>query len=254
MQTGDFGRVGEAYQQYSDGIRGRIRHQLVFEVIADLLPPGGDVLDMGCGDGEIAVRLAEAGFRVRGIDTSPDMLRRANERAATLPKTVQSRLTFSHGDIASFDAGESFDAVCCHGVLMYLDDSVAAIDKLARHVRIGGVLSILSKNALASGFREALRGDYAAARALVETGATTSMGNLGIATRGDDPDAIVEHMEACGLTQCQWRGIRIFSDHLDGTTFNEAKANDLIALERAASTRNPYRAAARLYHATGIRA
>lgn len=74
----------------------------------------------GCGDGEIAVRLAEAGFRVRGIDTSPDMLRRANERAATLPKTVQSRLTFSHGDIASFDAGESFDAVCCHGVLMYL--------------------------------------------------------------------------------------------------------------------------------------
>lgn len=47
MQTGDFGRVGEAYQQYSDGIRGRIRHQLVFEVIADLLPPGGDVLDMG---------------------------------------------------------------------------------------------------------------------------------------------------------------------------------------------------------------
>lgn len=254
MQTGDFGRVGEAYQRYSDGIRGRIRHELVFEVVADLAPPGGDVLDMGCGDGEIAVRLAEAGFRVRGIDASPDMLRRANERVAALPRTVQDRLTFGHGDIASFDAGQAFDAVCCHGVLMYLDDSAAAINKLVRHVRVGGLLSILSKNVLASGFREALRGDYTTARALVETGTATSMGNLGIATRGDDPNAIVEHMEMSGLTQCRWRGIRIFSDHLDGATFDEAKANDLIALERAASTRDPYRAAARLYHATGIRA
>lgn len=72
MPLNDFGGVGDDYQRYSDGIRGRIRHELVFEVVAGLTTAGGTVLDMGCGDGEISVRLCEAGFNVLGVDASPE--------------------------------------------------------------------------------------------------------------------------------------------------------------------------------------
>jgi SAM-dependent methyltransferase len=251
MQLNDFGSVGDDYRKYSDGIRGRIRHELVLEVVAGLTTAGGTVLDMGCGDGEISVRLCEAGFNVLGVDASPEMLRRANVRKAQLRERARKRLDFAVGDIENFEPGRTFDAVCCHGVFMYLDDSSAAIQKLSDHVTRGGVLSILTKNALSSGFREALRGDYMLARQLIETGAASSIGNLGISTRGDDPSAIVDLMKRCGFDDCQWRGIRIFSDHLDANSFDDNLADALIALEQAASMRDPYRVMARLFHATG---
>jgi 2-polyprenyl-3-methyl-5-hydroxy-6-metoxy-1,4-benzoquinol methylase len=141
MRPDDFGSVGDAYQRYSDGIRGKIRHELVFEVVAGLTSAGGTVLDMGCGDGEISARLSEAGFRVLGIDASPEMLRRANLRKAELLEQVRSRLEFALGDITDFASEHLFDAVCCHGVLMYLDDSAAAIRKLASHLKRGGCLA-----------------------------------------------------------------------------------------------------------------
>jgi hypothetical protein len=47
MRPDDFGSVGDAYQRYSDEIRGKIRHELVFEVVAGLTSAGGTVLDWG---------------------------------------------------------------------------------------------------------------------------------------------------------------------------------------------------------------
>ncbi|GES51366.1 MULTISPECIES: methyltransferase [Rhizobium] len=251
MSPNDFGNVGGAYQRYSEGIRGRIRHELVFQVVAELTAAGGTVLDMGCGDGEIAVRLCEAGFNVLGVDASPEMLRRAYLRKDQLSERARNRLDFAVGTIENFKPKQTFDAVCCHGVLMYLDDSGAAIQTLANHVSPGGLLSILTKNALSNGFREALRGDYELARQLIETGAASRIGNLGISTRGDDPSTIVDCMKQCGFNDCQWRGIRIFSDHLDADSFDDSMADALIALEQATSLRDPYRLMARLFHATG---
>ncbi|GES41249.1 methyltransferase family protein [Rhizobium sp. ERR 922] len=251
MSLNDFGNVGGAYQRYSEGIRGRIRHELVFQVVAELTAAGGTVLDMGCGDGEIAVRLCEAGFNVLGVDASPEMLRRAYLRKDQLSERARNRLDFTVGTIENFKPKQTFDAVCCHGVLMYLDDSGAAIQTLANHVSPGGLLSILTKNALSNGFREALRGDYELARQLIETRAASSIGNLGISTRGDDPSVIVDCMKQCGFNDCQWRGIRIFSDHLDADSFDDSMADALIGLEQATSLRDPYRLMARLFHATG---
>ncbi|MDB5376249.1 MAG: Methyltransferase type 12, partial [Rubritepida sp.] len=40
-----------------------------------LVPPGGAVLDLGCGSGEpIARHLVESGFEVTGVDSSPALI------------------------------------------------------------------------------------------------------------------------------------------------------------------------------------
>jgi SAM-dependent methyltransferase len=44
-------------------------------------PPYGPALDLGCGSGIWAVRLAERGWQVTGVDFVPKALRRARERA-----------------------------------------------------------------------------------------------------------------------------------------------------------------------------
>ena len=46
------------------------------------LPPGGLVLDAGCGPGLVSAALLAAGFRVVGVDLSREMIERARKRCA----------------------------------------------------------------------------------------------------------------------------------------------------------------------------
>ncbi len=52
---------------------------ILAEFIADC-PPGGRVLDLGCGPGASAATMAEAGLTVDAIDASAEMVRRAGAR------------------------------------------------------------------------------------------------------------------------------------------------------------------------------
>lgn len=56
------------------------RVQQVYEAIAARVPAGAEVLDLGCGTGALAVRLARQGARVTAIDISAGMLEQAAER------------------------------------------------------------------------------------------------------------------------------------------------------------------------------
>jgi 2-polyprenyl-3-methyl-5-hydroxy-6-metoxy-1,4-benzoquinol methylase len=49
-------------------------------------PPYGRVLDLGCGSGIWAVKLAARGWQVTGVDFVPKALRRAGERAQEVPR------------------------------------------------------------------------------------------------------------------------------------------------------------------------
>lgn len=250
----DFATVGTDYAAYSEGGRGLLRHKIVADhVLAELPDRPARVLDVGCGDGEMVLRLAEAGHHVTGAELSADMLKAAQDKVAAANLTDRVKLLEADIYDLPFD-GEVFDAVCCHGVVMYLPDSAEPIAALARLVAPGGILSVLTKNALAVGVREALRGQYGSALEQIESGQTASVGNLGLVTRGDTPERLDQLARDNGLTPLPWQGVRIFHDHLgndwrpDEATFQEA-----LAVEWAASTRSPYRELGRLVHAVARR-
>ncbi|MCZ7541329.1 MAG: methyltransferase domain-containing protein [Anaerolineae bacterium] len=52
------------------------------DVVRGLVPPGAALLDIGCGTGEEALRLAQDGYSVLGIDVSPGMVWQAQAKLA----------------------------------------------------------------------------------------------------------------------------------------------------------------------------
>lgn len=100
----------------------------ILDKYADFLqiPPGGKVLDIGCGTGAFTYCLAERGYQVVGVDFSSSMLRAA--RKSTRGKSIE----FEQGDVtkgldfpdASFDLVLS--SYVLHGLSSGLRQSIYA--------------------------------------------------------------------------------------------------------------------------------
>jgi len=71
----------------------------------------GPVLELGCGTGRVAIPLAEAGYRVTGIDLSEAMLDAGRARRRRLPAEVAVRLRFARKDMRDFAFPRRFGAV-----------------------------------------------------------------------------------------------------------------------------------------------
>jgi ubiquinone/menaquinone biosynthesis C-methylase UbiE len=113
---------------------------------ADLLLPlihgrGLQVADLGCGTGTLSILLAdEGGHAVTGVDFSPEMIRRAREKAGT----ANPKPTFIVGDAAHppLPAG-SFDVVLSRHVLWAMPDPAAALQNWLGLLTPTGVLILV---------------------------------------------------------------------------------------------------------------
>jgi SAM-dependent methyltransferase len=100
-------------------------------------PPGGCVLDLGCGTGELSRAAADAGLRMIACDISPEMLCRAEATdTASAVDWVQLDLGWR---TLPFEPG-TFDVIVAASVLEYVDDPAAVFAECARVLRSGGVL------------------------------------------------------------------------------------------------------------------
>jgi SAM-dependent methyltransferase len=99
------------------------------------------VLDLGCGTGNHAIRLAEVGFDVTGVDRSAAMLAEADRKGRDAGVAVR----WVGGDIRRLELHRTFDAsVMMFAVLGYQiadDDVRATLDSARRHLAPGGVLA-----------------------------------------------------------------------------------------------------------------
>ena len=111
--------------------------------LADLLPAGATVLDLGCGAGIPATQqLAGHGLRVVGVDFSAVQLARAR-RLVPAARLVQADMTTLHLRPASLDAVVSFYAL----IHVPLIDQQALFPRIRNWLRPGGyLLAIVGAN------------------------------------------------------------------------------------------------------------
>jgi ubiquinone/menaquinone biosynthesis C-methylase UbiE len=107
------------------------RRRFALEMIESRVPPGSNVLDIGCGTGHLAGELMHRGYMAWGVDLSEAMVKYAREH--------YSRDRFRVGDIEQIPFPDNtFDAVMCLGVMEYLDKDEPALREMWRVLKPGG--------------------------------------------------------------------------------------------------------------------
>lgn len=247
-----FGPAVDAWRDRLGLVRDVVRQELVHrQLIANLPNPvAGDpvrVLDVGCGQGTQLIRLARAGYRVIGLDPSDELLGLAAASLMAEDQEVRQHVQLYQGSIEEWRvAGDGFDVVCCHGVVMYLPSLADAIVNLVAAVRPGGLVSVLSKNRPNLPMRAAMAGNWEAALAAFETRSYTN--RLGVeGARSDDPEEVLGALSAAGAEPISWYGVRLFTDHW-GDVEPPTEMDLILRAEEEAGRRDPYRRLAALTH------
>jgi SAM-dependent methyltransferase len=249
--------VDEAYATVKGYVRTYVMHQQLLE---QLPPPPASVLDVGGGAGHQSFPLAQAGYDVTVLDSSPAMLDKARQRLERLPDEARRRVTLveSAGENADEAVhGRRFAAVLCHGVLGYLEQPQPLIDQLCRCAAPGGIVSIMTGNAKAMAVQPALQRRWDDALAAFDT--RTGIGVLGVQGRADTVEELSELVRSRGVEPLRWYGVWLFVDWLEfsGAELDPSDQQQVAAtaaVELEASRRDPYRQLSRVFHLVGRKA
>lgn len=117
----------------------RHAHNRQHAIIAETVPVGATVLDAGCGEGDLSMRMAKRGCLVTGSDLSAPNVAACKEYAAQEGVTA----TFVEGDVERLPfPDKSFDYVVSSHVLEHIPDFVQGVRELNRVARKGVIVAI----------------------------------------------------------------------------------------------------------------
>ncbi|NJR65594.1 MAG: class I SAM-dependent methyltransferase [Leptolyngbyaceae cyanobacterium CRU_2_3] len=118
-----------------DTARYEQQHSFVWqygESLLDLLSPqpGEQILDLGCGTGQLTEKIAARGAIAQGIDASPAMIERAQQS--------YPQLRFAVADARNFQVDVPLDAVFSNAVLHWIPEAEAVITCIRQALKPGG--------------------------------------------------------------------------------------------------------------------
>jgi trans-aconitate methyltransferase len=113
------------------------QHQFVSNYGADVLqwlaPKSGEnILDIGCGTGDLANQIAESGADILGTDASAEMIAGAKQKYPSL--------TFEQIDATKLDFDVKFDAVFSNATFHWIENQKALIKGICKSLKIDGRL------------------------------------------------------------------------------------------------------------------
>ncbi len=119
-------RNAEAYAAWAKAPSTRLKGFLA------LLPPGGSILELGCGAGNHSAEMLAAGFKLRATDGSPEMAGIASRR---LGHPVEAML------FDQLDDHDAYDGVWASACLLHVprDELAAILGRIHRALKPGGL-------------------------------------------------------------------------------------------------------------------
>jgi len=133
-------RWDESSETYDDhashGIRGEEEQTAWKDAFKKIIPSGAvDMLDVGCGTGELSILMAEMGYEVTGLDLSKKMLTKAKAKAKKRGLDISYKL----GDAENPPFNDNtFDVVFTRHLLWTLPNPQKALEGWRRLLKDGG--------------------------------------------------------------------------------------------------------------------
>ncbi len=126
--TGDYGRFSRYMERDAEAFYRRLQ-----------IEPGMQLLDVGCGAGQLSLIAARAGARVTGCDIASNWLVQARRSAAAEGLTV----VFEEGDAEALPYGDAtFDAVVSLIGAMFAPRPELVVEEFTRVCRPGGIIAM----------------------------------------------------------------------------------------------------------------
>ncbi|MEP7263114.1 MAG: methyltransferase domain-containing protein [Bacteroidota bacterium] len=110
------------------------RLNFIADMIQTYCQTGARILDIGCGNGNIARGIGSLGYTVKGIDFSNAAINYATSR------NKADNVTFCVQSAEEVTSGEQYDAIICSEVLEHLNQPSSLVKIIARILKPGGVL------------------------------------------------------------------------------------------------------------------
>ncbi len=127
------------------------KYQGDFHLFLNLIPKG-NILDLACGTGRLAISLAQKGFKVVALDASCPMLALARQKARGLS------IEWIHGDIRDFHLHKRFDLILMAGnafqALLTEEDQRRMLECVREHLKPSGLFVFNTRNLQGNDFKD----------------------------------------------------------------------------------------------------
>ena len=237
----NFDDLAERFQQkVYGGLKGEIRLAVLWRDIEPLLPEANDkplqILDIGAGLGQLAIRLAKLGHQVVVNDISEGML--AIARSAAEKEGVLSNIEWRHCPLQALskEIEGQFDLVLCHAVVEWLADPERLILQLKTFLLPTGILSFTYYNRHSLEYRNLIRGNFNLLKQ------ETFVPDPGSLTPGNPiyPEQVKKWVGEAAMKVKSLSGIRVFHDYVTTQRGGNGVPEDVVEMELKYSQREPF--------------
>jgi ubiquinone/menaquinone biosynthesis C-methylase UbiE len=252
IQGGNGGRIvknskeekAELLMEMADAPITRLQAELAFRYLyrhleSELKRGNGElnILDVGSGIGEVALRFAAQGHKVTMLEPQACLLETAEERAREQLPERSGYMRFLNERIEDLEGSlsEEFSLIICHETIEYVDDPLRAFNVISRVLKPRGTLSLVFRNRYGLIVEKVIEeGNIPEAMNTFETEEFATKLHKGHGHLYSDTE-ITALLDPLGYNIEGQYGLLVFSDYIDCSLFEDGQCyKGMLALEEKA--------------------
>lgn len=117
------------------------QYKVNWDILSKYIEPGLRVLDVGCGPGDLSIRVADRCQEVWGVDLTPEMIEIAEKKV----ECGAANIFFHQADACELPFDDfCFDTVMTVNALQTMDEPDRAVTEMSRVLKPGGELLLIT--------------------------------------------------------------------------------------------------------------
>lgn len=225
--------------------KGKIREAVLLRDLSEYLAGKSNltILDIGGGQGQIALQLAQMGHSVTIADVSKEMLELAEKNAT---EQGLNNLSYVHQPLQNLPAklNQKYDLVLCHAVFEWLEDPKGAFQILADFCQQQGAISLMFYNAVGQMYSNLCYGNFEYIDAGLKAKKVVKLNPQSALA----PEVVLQWGQELKLTKQFLSGVRCFHDNMRDINHWQSKLAQITEKELEYSRKEPYCYMARYIH------